>query len=204
MKILLDGTHLLFEDKCGNLEEKNEAPSFGILFSSIFELCQSKKRAIDKVIIDGEQLELTELKNILEIKIDKFDCVEFFSVNKEELFEKLKNMGIEFINIAKQFEDFSMLLNEGKDIAVLNILQTVSLLVRHLFLFHSLFMLLDIPMEYPVAGKAILEYKNEINSLLKSVVDAFEKKDVVEASDIAEYELSPLLSSLGNGLIELS
>ena len=65
-------------------------------------------------------------------------------------------------------------------------------------------MLLDIPMEYPVAGKAILEYKNEINSLLKSVVDAFEKKDVVEASDIAEYELSPLLSSLGNGLIELS
>lgn len=47
------------------------------------------------------------------------------------------------------------------------------------------------------------EYQKKITEFLDAVLSAFEKKDTIEVSDIAEYELAPLVKELGSGLLSL-
>ena len=49
----------------------------------------------------------------------------------------------------------------------------------------------------------IREYQSEISSNLDSIIHAIEDTDTVEISDIAEYELAPIVKKLGNGLLSI-
>ncbi len=201
MRILLDEVSTTLEEMhFVNLEAE---PTFRLLFSHLFEVYKKEGRVISDVLINSKRVQFNELKKFFEIRLDEFDSLEFFTVNKEELFEKIRDMAGGFFSIANRLEELSILLNEGKDEKVLDILREVLSMMQTLFLSHSLFLPLGIPLEYPVGGKTLVEYKNEVTSLLKGIVDAFEKKDMVEVSDLAEYELSPLLLSLGNGIKDI-
>ena len=77
-------------------------------------------------------------------------------------------------------------------------------MLKDLYMLYSLFDMAELDYDFMFEGKTIATYKNEFSDLLKNIIEGFEEKDTVAVSDIAEYELSPLVLALGNGLKQLA
>lgn len=162
----------------------------------------SKGRAIFKTIVDGKEIPFDEIRHIMDNETDEFERIDFFTVNKEELFEKLKNLGDSFIEIAGTLCSLSVLLNEGKAEQMLKTLENLPKMMHKLLSLYVLLPVLDIPHDAKFGEKSIMGYQKEINPLITTVLNAFVRNDTVDATDVAEYELSPLVESLGKGLKE--
>jgi len=195
MNVFLDSVMVSFEDAPEKL-------TVGGVFTVIFNFLKSKGRAIFKTIVDGKDIQFDEIGDIIDSETGDFERIDFFTVNKEELLEKLKVLGDSFIEIAGTLTSLSVLLNEGKGKQMLETLEELPKMMHKLISLYVLLPLLDIPPETKFGEKSIHGYRDEINPLIVTVLDAFVKNDIVEATDVAEYELSPLVESLGKGLKE--
>ena len=68
----------------------------------------------------------------------------------------------------------------------------------------KLFDIADISEDFTFGEKKLSEYQKEISSNLDAIINAIENTDTVEISDLAEYELAPLVKELGNSLLSIS
>ena len=197
MAVFLDGIPIINE-------EGKEDTTVQVCFETLFAYCCEEKRAIDKAVIDGKQVNIQALSQYYNICLKDIERIEFFTIDKAELFEKLVKFGKDFVEIAEELENVGTLINEGKDLDALMVLKTASELTHNLLFYHRYFALFDLPLQYPVGDSNILEYKDKINPLFTKILDAFQAKDTVEFSDLAEYELAPIIRELGEGLQDLT
>lgn len=181
-------------------EDKNYEPTLKTVFAELFDVAQKASRAIFKFAVDGKEYYIDVIQDFFDTKVKTIQKLEFFSITQKELFVKMSALGSSLISMTKKLEKFSLLLNEGKDLEALEVLQELSVIIHHLFLYHSLFIVFEIPMEYDLNGKSLTAYRDEIHQMLRAIMDAFKAKDIVEASDIAEYELAPVIENLGQSL----
>ena len=132
------------------------------------------------------------------------ELIELFTINGNEVKQSLTKLGAEFADVAERLTNISILLNEGKEGEALSIIQEFSIMLKDLYMLYSLFDMAELDYDFMFEGKTIATYKNEFSDLLKNIIEGFEEKDTVAVSDIAEYELSPLVLALGNGLKQLA
>jgi len=196
MAVFLDGIEVESEDK-------NYEPTFKVIFTALFDLTKKNDRAIFKFAIDEKEYYIDVIQDFFDIKEKDVGKIEFFTLTRKELFVKMSSLGSSFTLMSTELEKFSLMLNEGKDLEALGVLRELSVIMHRLFLCHSLFIVFDIPMEYNLGGKSLTVYREEIHNMLRAIMDAFKAKDIVEASDIAEYELAPVIENLGQSLTQI-
>lgn len=195
MNVFLDSVRINFQDA-------PERITIYMAFSTIFDHVCSKGRAIYKTIVDGKDIKFDELNDLLKNETDEFERVDFFTVDEKELSTKFQASGDSFIEIADRLSSFGALLNEGKGKEALSILEELPKTMHKLISLQVLLPLFDISPDIKFGEKSITEYKTEINGLFTSILDVLLREDYIEAMDIAEYELSPLVETLGKGLKE--
>lgn len=196
MAVFLDGAYV-------NDESGTENVTVEMSFSTLFNFCQEKGRAIDRFILDGEEFTSDKIVKFFKKELDDIEKLEFFTIDRTELFKHLRDLGLAFSFLADELENISTLMNAGRERDAFAVINRVATFMYDLFHSHSLFIVFGIPLEKPVGKCHISEYRSKINQLLRTVIDAFVAKDVVEFSDVAEYELAPLVRELGQGLKDI-
>lgn len=196
MNIFLDGVPADFT-------EENKVTTVKECYESLFAYCHDKKRAIHKAKINEKLVVLTDIPEYYDVALKDIERLEFFTIDQTDLFGRFVVTGKNLVDIAKKLEDISRFINEGDYLDALTTLKNVVELTHYLFFYHRFLALFGLPMQYPVGDSNLLEYKEKIDPLLYSILDAYQAKDTVEFSDLVEYELAPIIKELGEGLQEL-
>jgi len=176
----------------------------GEVLGNIEEYCMKNNATVTTVVVDGEVIPANKLDDIFLKPISDVELIELFTINGNEVKQSLTKLGAEFADVAERLTNISILLNEGKEGEALSIIQEFSIMLKDLYMLYSLFDMAELDYDFMFEGKTIATYKNEFSDLLKNIIEGFEEKDTVAVSDIAEYELSPLVLALGNGLKQLA
>ena len=195
MEVFVDGKALDFAIE-------NEK-TIGEMLGNIEEYCMNMGATVTTVVIDGEVIPANKLDEVFIKSIDDVEKIELSTVNGRDVRENLAKLGDEFVILAEKLTNLSLLLNEGKEGEALSIIQEFSIMLKDLYMLYSLFDIAELDYNFLFEGKTIATYKNEFSELLQNIIEGFEQKDSVAVSDIAEYELSPLVLALGNGLKQL-
>ncbi len=197
MAVFLDGNPIIDE-------KEDDKETVQMCYEVLFAHCYEKKRAIEKAKIDGKVIGIQEFPKYYNVPLKEIKSLEFFTIDEVDLFRKLVYLGERFAQEAGKLEEISTLINAGHDGEALTIVSDISVIMHDLLLYHRYFALFGLSLQYPIGDSNILEYKDKINSLLTNLLDAFQAKDTVEFSDLAEYELAPLIRELGENLQNLS
>jgi len=195
MRVFVDGNELEFAIE-------NEK-TIGEMLGSIEEYCMKNRATVTSVSINGEVIPANKLDDVFIKPISEVEVVELSTANDIYVKENLVKLGNDFVLLAEKLTNVAVLLNEGKEGEALSIIQEFSIMLRDLYMLYSLFGTVGIDYNFMFEGKTIATYKEEFSGLLENIIKGFEQKDIVEISDIAEYELSPLVLALGNGLKQL-
>ena len=196
MKVFVDGQIL----ECVIENEK----TIGEVLGNIEEYCMKRNATVTTVMLDGRVIPANELDDMFLKPISDVETIELSTVSGLEVKKNLVELGDKFVLVAEKLTDIAILLNEGKEGQALSIIQEFSIMLKDLYMLYSLFDIAGIDYDFMFEGKTIDAYKNEFSELLQNIIEGFEQKDTVAISDIAEYELSPLVLALGNGLKHLA
>ena len=195
MEVFIDGKKLEYV-----LENEK---TIGEVLGNIEEYCMKSNATIVAVSIDGSEIPADKLDGIFIKPISDVEMIELSTIKGSEIKEDIINLGDKFIQTAEKLTKIAILLNEGKEGEVLSIIQEFSIMLKDLYMLYSLFNIAEIDYDSEFEGKTIATYKEEFSELLENIIEGFEQKDTVTISDIAEYELSPLVLALGKGLKQL-
>ncbi|MGP1415684.1 MAG: hypothetical protein ACTTJ6_07160 [Treponema sp.] len=195
MKVFVDGQIL----ECVIENEK----TIGEVLGNIEEYCMKRNATVITVMLDGKVIPANQLDDMFLKPISDVETIELSTVSGLEVKKNLVELGDKFVLVAEKLTDIAILLNEGKEGQALSIIQEFSIMLKDLYMLYSLFDIAGIDYDFMFEGKTIDAYKNEFSELLQNIIEGFEQKDTVAISDIAEYELSPLVLALGNGLKHL-
>ncbi|MGP1439943.1 MAG: hypothetical protein ACTTJ3_04290 [Treponema sp.] len=196
MKVFVDGQIL----ECVIENEK----TIGEVLGNIEEYCMKRNATVITVMLDGKVIPANQLDDMFLKPISDVETIELSTVSGLEVKKNLVELGDKFVLVAEKLTDIAILLNEGKEGQALSIIQEFSIMLKDLYMLYSLFDIAGIDYDFMFEGKTIDAYKNEFSELLQNIIEGFEQKDTVAISDIAEYELSPLVLALGNGLKHLA
>ena len=185
-------------------EKESDDATFQMCYETLFAFSYNKKRAIEKAKIDGKMVGIGDFPKYYDVYLKDIATLEFFTINKDDLTERMSYIGKKLIEESKNLEQISALVNAGHDEDALMIVRNVSVMTHDLLLYHRYFAIFGLPIQYPIGDSNMIEYKDKINSLLRQILDAIDAKDTVEFSDLAEYELAPIIKELGENLQDLS
>ncbi|MGP1438003.1 MAG: hypothetical protein ACTTKH_02905 [Treponema sp.] len=177
--------------------------TIGEVLGNVEDYCMKSNATVTTVIVDGEVIPANKLDAVFLKPISDVELIELFTISGNEVRQNLAKLGGDFVILAENLTNIAILLNEGNEEKALSIIQEFSIMLKDLYMLYSLFDIADIGYDFMFEGKTIANYKEEFSSLLMNIVEGFEQKDTVAISDIAEYELSPLVLALGKGLKQL-
>lgn len=195
MTIILNGNELdiTFEN------EKTVGEALGLI-----ELeCKKERMTITEVKADGRAVNAAELDNIFLQSIDADITLELLAVSGADIRGFVHNMGTTFSVYAESIEALPMYLQEGKDKQVIEDLQQFSYQLQELYRALSLSDITGLSSDLPINGQPFGEFQKGLSNFLNELVTALEEKDSIAASDIAEYELAPLVKELANTLLSI-
>lgn len=195
MNIKLNGQKL-------ELKLENEM-TIGDVLGSIEEACRQKQNTITQVCANGKELNLNELDDLFQQPIKEDISIELFTTSGNDIKELLKELGQIFVKNSDEIENIPIKVQTGNDIEVIKIIEDFSLNLTKLYSTAKLFDIAEINEDFLFGDMTLSEYQKEIASHLDSIIHAIEDTDTVEISDIAEYELAPLVKKLGNGLLSI-
>ena len=185
------------------LKLENEI-TIGDVLGNIEAACREKKNTITQVYADGKALTINELDELFQKPIQKDLNIELFTTSGNDVREFLKELGKEFIKDAEKIEGIHLQVQTGNNTDVLKVIEEFSLNLTKFYETAKLFDIADITEDFTFGKKTLREYQKEISSNLDAIINAIENTDTVEISDLAEYELAPLVKELGNGLLSIS
>ena len=195
MNIKLNGQEI-------ELKLENEI-TIGDVLGNIEQECRNRKNTITQVCVNGKELTLSELDELFEAPHKMDINIELFTTSGDDIRNLLKGLGDEFIKNSEEIEKIPIKVQTGSDVEVIKTIETFSVNLAKLYETAKLFDIADIPEDLKLGEMTIREYQSEISSNLDSIIHAIEDTDTVEISDIAEYELAPIVKKLGNGLLSI-
>lgn len=196
MKIKLNGTDFDFK-----LEDEK---TIGELLGKIESVCKAEKNTITKVAVDGKPVTSDELDKLFQESPNTEIVLELFTTSGTEVRAFMQNLGNKFTKNSEELENVAVKIQAGKDSEVISLIEEFTLNLQDFYSAARLSDITGISGNQKFGEKTIFEYHSELLDKLNIVLAAIENKDTVEISDIAEYELAPLVKALGNGLLSIT
>ncbi len=192
-EIYLDGEHFQFN---GNLEKWDE------LLQAIYAEAGKQLRGIAKITADGEDITSIISGTQFEKTPDKVSKIEITTRKISEIAES----GID--NVKKFIPDLIKILNgaaefsrtgetEKKNQAINGGLEGIKLIITLFINLHNLYKF-DLNKLILSDGTTVAEKFQNLNKIFETFNNAQQRRDDVEAADIIEYELIPLIESFSD------
>ncbi len=172
----------------------------GDVLGAIETECKKLNQTVTMVHVNGEELDIQALDMLLTLPVDNDHKIDLFTVSGAEVRLYMQELVKELRVCTDEFETIAVNMQTGEDA------QALALLERFSEKFHALYRCLlefDItgfPIDIMVDGKPLEDRQKEITELLQDIISSIEENDIIQAGDLAEYELAPLVTTLINGI----
>ncbi len=192
MTIRINGENISY-----TLEEER---TMGDVLSAIETECKKSSETIVMIQLDGKELQPDNLDSFLQKPINDDYVVDITTLSGTEIRGYMKELTGYILECAEQFETIPVSMQTGEDVKALELLE------RFLGYFNALYRCLmefDItgfPIDIKIEEKTLEEYQKEITEVLQEITSSVEDNDIIQAGDLAEYELAPLVTLLVNGI----
>ncbi len=192
MQITINGEKLSY-----TLEEEK---TIGEVLGAIEAECKKANETITAVHVDGKEMEAEALDALFIESVDNDYQIDLFTVSGTEIRTYMQELIKELNDCAGLFETIPVHMQTGEDAKALELLERFSEHFTALFRCLLLFDITDIPIDIMIEEKPLEAYQKEITELLQEIIASIEENDIIQAGDLAEYELTPLVSTLVNGI----
>jgi len=174
--------------------------TIGEVLGSIENVCRAEHETVIKVEAAGKELSATELDRLFTQPIDTDITIELSTISGANVRRYMQEVLQELLRYTDDFEQIPVYMQTGKDVQALELLERFSQKLNELYRSFLLSDITNISTDIQIEGKPFHEYQKEITALLQNIVSSIEEKDIIQAGDLAEYELAPLVKSWINGV----
>jgi len=191
MKILINGVVLDYQIE---LEK-----TIGDILGSIEAECEKSGMTITGLKADGKEIPAENLDELFSGAIDSVATIELTTISGEDVRTILRKLGTRFTACIPELQDVPVLLQTGKDMKVMEIINSCSSDLRNLYQVLPLLSITGIPTCGPdINGVFLTDYPAELSPILQELMGALEGKDTILVGDLSEYELAPRIERLGS------
>ena len=193
MKILINGVVLDYQ-----IEQEK---TIGDILGSVEAECEKSGMTITGLKANGTVVPADKLDTLFSDPIDSITTLELTTISGEDVRSMLRELGKCFTACIPELQEVPVLLQTGKDIRVMEIINACSSNLRDLYQIIPLLSITGLPSSGPdVNGVFLANYPAELSPILKELMAALESKDTILVGDLSEYELAPRIEKLGSVL----
>ncbi|HKL87278.1 MAG TPA: hypothetical protein VJ861_13200 [Treponemataceae bacterium] len=176
----------------------------GEILGEIESTCEKSAMTITKIRIDGEEIPASELDFIFEKSPSDIKIIELYTISGKEILFLIKQSGDKMLSYVSQLEQIPVELQTGKNLEVMETINTFSTELQEIYRMLPLLPLTGINIEKTdFEGENIIHCPEKLAPLLHSLLDAMKANDTVQVGDISEYELAPRIKLLGEILLAI-
>lgn len=177
--------------------------TIGELLGEVETFCNKNGHAVFKIIVDDAEMTAEQLDELFAKSVSGTENIRLFTASGTDIKMHILELGLQLQQDAKDLQDVSVKMQTGDDSSVIALLEKISMRIKKLLEFLSLETISQIGADTELYGSTIIAEQKKITDFLKEIAQAFAEKDIITVSDLCEYELSPLLKNLGEGLASL-
>jgi hypothetical protein len=193
MKILINGIALDYQ-----IEQEK---TIGDILGSVEAECEKSGMTVTGLKADGQEIPADRLDALFSGGIDSVGTLELSTISGGELREMIRELGNRFTACIPHLQEIPVLLQTGKDLKVMEIINAFSSDLKSLYQILPLLSIAGFPSTGPeINGILLTDYPAELSPILKEMMGALESKDTILVGDLSEYELAPRIEHLGSVL----
>ena len=176
----------------------------GDLFKSFEQECENNDATTVGIVVDGKNITAEEFDSVSMQELSAVEKIEFSVISQRVLYGWFNDESKECDELSSQLTELSAKLQSGKD-RESNVL--ISALAAFLDKFcHTVTVSSLFPEKFgtmKINGASIKEFFSDFSQVLNDFEQAIEVKDTILMGDLAEYEISPRLSSISEAIKEI-
>ncbi|MGP1575994.1 MAG: hypothetical protein ACTTH7_00630 [Treponema sp.] len=192
MTISLNGTPITY-----TLENEK---TIGEVLGAIEAACKQENETVIAVYVDDKELTAEELEALFTQPVDNGHTIELRTVSGVQVRSYMQELVSVLTEYIHEFEKISVYMQTNEESKVFELLQQFSQKLNEFYRCFLLFDITNIPVDIEIEGRQMQEYQKDITAFMQDIISAIEEKDIIQVGDIAEYELSPLVKTLLNGV----
>lgn len=174
--------------------------TIGEILGSIEAACRREHETVVGVHVDGKELNSEELDRLFAEPVNADVTIDLATVSGMGVRRYMQDLIEQLHTSTEEFEHIPVYMQTGKDAQVLSLLESFSHSLNELYRAFLLSDITGLQTDMRIEGKSLPDYQKNITALLQDIVTGIEEKDIIQVSDLAEYELAPLVKSLVNGV----
>jgi hypothetical protein len=192
MNILINNKTLDFK-----LEQEK---TVGEVLGSIESECEKAEMTITGLKCDGKEIPAENLDELFARDPKTIESLELVTISGKDVLSMMKELGSRFALHIPVLQEIPVLLQTGKDLAVMEAINKCSTDLHNLYQLIPLLSITGLTADPEIDGIALRDYPGELSPILKDLLEALEKKDTILVGDLSEYELAPRIEKLGTVL----
>lgn len=173
----------------------------GEIFKSFEQECERNDATTVGILLDGNKVTADIFDEVGKKEISEVEKIEFSVISQNDIMEEFKAEAEKCGEISTQLTDLSVKFQSGKD-------KEANLLISNLVEFldgfcHTVTLSSLFPEKFGslvINGATVKDFFSEFSQILNDFKQAIEDKDTVLIGDLAEYEISPRLSSISEAI----
>lgn len=176
----------------------------GEALGSIESACEKEGMTITGIRADGKDIPAGELDDLFAGTIDSVGTIELATISGNDVKALIRELGGKFADSASQLRDIPVQLQTGKDLSVMETINSFSSNLQDLYRLIPLLSITGLPPNEPaIDGIALGAYPSELTPLLTDLLDGLKNHDTILVGDLSEYELAPRIERLGAALVSV-
>lgn len=197
MNIEINGQKLEFQIE----GERN----LGEILGGIESECEKSGMTVTSIMADGKDIPADELDTFFALEPNAVGTIELSTISGSDVRAMLGNLGTRFAAYCPNLVEIPVLLQTGKDMRVMEIINACSSDLHNLYQILPLLPIAGISGNGPdIDGTPLGSYPSVLSPVLRDLLEALEKKDTILVGDLSEYELAPRIEKLGTVLATLT
>ena len=174
--------------------------TIGEVLGAIESLCKQENETVIAVCVDGSEIGTEALDTLFMQPVDNDHVIDLRTVSGVQVRTYMQDLVAALTDSMHEFEKISVYMQTNEESKVIELLKRFSQKLNELYRCFLLFDITGIPVDIVIEGRQIHEYQKDIAAFMQDIISAIEEKDIIQVGDIAEYELSPLVKTLLNGV----
>jgi hypothetical protein len=179
--------------------------TIGEILGSVESECESSGMTVTGIAIDGREIPADELDAFFAMSPKNVASIELTTISGNDVKSMLAGLGNKFVRRIDELVEIPILLQTGKDLRVMEIINEFSGDLHSLYRIIPLLGLAGFTDGKPdIDGTPLGDYPSVLAPFLRDLLEALEKKDTILVGDLSEYEIAPRIERLGAILSSIS
>ena len=178
--------------------------TIGDILKAIEIEAEKNNATIIKIFVDGNEIPADKIEEINSKEYNDSTIIATHLISALDITAALKDLSKPLDEISKNLLEIPVLIQTGKNKEADTIISNFANFIDSFCQISSLTGLFrDYFESFKINDLTINDFFQEFSPIMKDFADAYEEKDLVTVSDLAEYELSPRIQEIGNAINKL-